>query len=357
MGWGLTRAKTQIMHYDSIDTSIIANVAEFPDSIVTRTATMFRMSRQSVLKRVRRLIGTGVLEAEGNTNARRYSLRRVQDVFAYEISSTSAEDIIWQNDVAPLLTTLPKHVLAICQYGLTEMVNNVLDHSASERMRVEVELTAASCDLRIMDFGVGIFHKIATELGLEDERHSILELAKGKLTMDPTRHSGEGIFFTSRMADSFSILSRSLYFRHDAGFGDWLIEDAKNPIEGTHVRFSVSVSSRRTVKGVFDEFSTDGEDYRFSKTRVPVSLAQYGDGNLVSRSQAKRVLARCDKFAEVFLDFNGVSTIGQAFADEIFCVFAFAHPNIELTWINASDDVRHMIERAKSRLRERMLST
>src|SRR5882762_5697831 len=58
---------------------------------------------------------------------------------------------------------------------------------------------------------VAIFRKIATALGLANEAHAILELTKGKLTTDRQRHSGEGIFFTSRMFDWFGILSHNLY--------------------------------------------------------------------------------------------------------------------------------------------------
>ena len=44
------------------------------------------------------------------------------------------------------------------------------------------------------DFGIGIFNKIQQGMNLLDERHAVLELTKGKLTTDPARHSGEGIF-------------------------------------------------------------------------------------------------------------------------------------------------------------------
>jgi len=60
------------------------------------------------------------------------------------------------------------------------------------------------------------------------------------------------------------------------------------------------------------------------------------------------MLARVDRFKSVLLDFNGVQSIGQAFADEVFRVFANSHSEIKLTEINASDEVRKMIARARS---------
>lgn len=81
---------------------------------------------------------------------------------------------------------------------------------------------------------------------------------------------------------------------------------------------------------------------------MPVRLAQYGDDLLISRSQAKRLLVRVDRFRTVIFDFEGVSAIGQAFADEIFRVFRSQHPDIDLYATNASTDVQDMINRAQA---------
>jgi hypothetical protein len=43
-----------------------------------------------------------------------------------------------------------------------------------------------------------------------------LEKHRVELTTDPDRHSGQGIFFTSRMLDGLSILSHGAYFSHAA---------------------------------------------------------------------------------------------------------------------------------------------
>ena len=103
----------------------------------------------------------------------------------------------------------------------------------------------------------------------------------------------------------------------------------------------------RTAKKIFDKF-TSGDDYGFTKTVVPVRLAQYGDDKLVSRSQAKRLLSRIDRFRTVLFDFQGVDTIGLAFADEVFRVFASKHPQIELIPIKANSAVKRVIHRAQN---------
>jgi hypothetical protein len=67
----------------------------------------------------------------------------------------------------------------------------------------------------------------------------------------------------------------------------------------------------------------------------------------LSRSQAKRVLARVDRFPEVLLDFQGVQDIGPAFADEIFRVFRNAHPDINIRASRANYRVNRMITAAR----------
>jgi hypothetical protein len=143
------------------------------------------------------------------------------------------------------------------------------------------------------------------------------------------------------MFDQFSITSGSVSFSHQAKAPeDWILEaEARG---GTTVRMELGNHTARSINKVFKQF-TSGDDFGFTKTVVPVQLAQYGDDNLVSRSQAKRLITRFEKFRTVVLDFKGVVLIGQAFADEVFRVFALAHPEVELIPLNANKEVRRMI--------------
>ena len=77
-------------------------------------------------------------------------------------------------------------------------------------------------------------------------------------------------------------------------------------------------------------------------------LAQYGEEQLISRSQAKRLIARFDRFKKVVLNFDGVQDIGQAFADEIFRVYANQHPDVELIPENMTKQIEGMWLRAVS---------
>ena len=227
------------------------------------------------------------------------------------------------------------------------MLNNVVDHSEGTEVSLRIIYTLNRITMSVRDNGVGIFVKIQSALGLDDPRHAILELAKGKLTTDPERHTGEGIFFTSRIFDDFCIASDTLYFTHANAGNDWLLEeDAPEEEGGTFVTMHIDPRSPRRISEVFDTFASQDEAYGFTKTIVPVRLAKYGDENLVSRSQAKRLLTRFDRFQEVILDFKDVETIGQAFADEVFRVFRKHNPHIKLLWVNTNAHVEKVIIRA-----------
>ncbi|MEO7067656.1 MAG: DUF4325 domain-containing protein [Rhodanobacter sp.] len=248
-----------------------------------------------------------------------------------------------------MLRGLPANLVDIAHHGLTEMVNNAIDHSEGRHLQVTARRDTERVTLWVIDDGIGIFRKIARALDLPDKRLALLELAKGKFTTDPRRHTGEGVFFTSRMFDNFQIVSGDLVFDHDGAEEDDLLYDREVPRvrRGTTVVMMISLLSERTVKQVFDEFSSGPDDYDFAKTVVPVRLAKVGDENLVSRSQAKRLMQRVDRFRCVVLDFDAVNMIGQAFADEVFRVFANDHPQVELVAIHAMPEVQQMIRRAE----------
>jgi hypothetical protein len=58
-------------------------------------------------------------------------------------------------------------------------------------------------------------------------------------------------------------------------------------------------------KDVFDQYSS-GDNYDFSKMVAPLGLAKLGEEKLISRSQAKRTLARVERFKAVAFDFAGL---------------------------------------------------
>lgn len=337
---------------------ILHQVVFYPRRIVSETCQHFGITRQSVSRHIARLCQEGLLVKWGKATRKNYALA-TPHTWSKEVDLRQTDEgREWSQWAAPALAkrVVNPNVLEICQHGFTEMLNNAIDHSESGSAELSLALTASTIQMSVRDHGVGIFRKIAREMDLPDEREAVIELSKGKLTTDSARHSGEGIFFTSRMFDSFTIDSCGLYFDHTPK-DDWLIEvdaPSKGPgrSQGTLVTMSIFRDSLRSVQEVFDRFATAEAEFAFARTHVPLSLAQYGTELLISRSQARRVLARFDRFEEVILDFKNVPRIGQAFADEIFRVHMLAHPDAKILVVNAVQAVRRMIARAKGALGE-----
>ncbi len=330
---------------EEIRSFILANVDRHPTDIAALARDQFAVSRQAVNVHLHALEADGQLISEGRTRGIRY--RRAERLVTLATTGLQEHDV-YREHVQPVLVGLPDNVENICAYGVTEMVNNAIDHSGSATVTIGTKRTASRVDIRIKDEGIGIFRKIQKACQLEDVRHAVFELTKGKLTTDPTRHTGEGIFFTSRMVEVFTILSFDLFLRHGRSGNDWLLQD-KEPSErfsGTSVGLQVDPNSTHTAKEVFDQYAVEQDDFAFNKTHVVVELAKEGEKSFVSRSQAKRIVARLDKFKEVVLDFTEVEDIGPAFADEIFRVFTTQYPGTHLIPVSMNEQVTKMVRRA-----------
>lgn len=322
------------------------------ESLATHVATKFGISRQAANEHLKSLVSQGLLVAEGRTRTRRYKLATTAAVeFRYSISDGLAEDAVWRQDIAPFFTGLSKNVLDIWNYAFTEMFNNAIDHSSGNNIAVTIARSAIDTEMRVQDDGIGIFRKIQAAFHLPDEKQAIFELSKGKLTTDVVNHSGQGIFFTSRMVNAFDILSGGVYFSHEIGREtDWMMDLDSSSDAGTAVLLRVDNNTARTIKKVYDQYSVEGS-YGFNKTTVPVRLAKYGTDQLVSRSQAKRVLMRVEQFSQVIFDFTDVEMIGQAFADQIFRVFALEHPSVDLRIVHANVEITGLINATRKAAR------
>ena len=325
---------------------ILRNVGEHPDSIVALAVEKFGLSRASIHRYIVRLQERKLLTAKGKTRARRYTLKNLEnEAFTIDVYPGLAEHHIWTFRILPHLEGIPKNILGICKYGFTEMLNNVVDHSASKKCLVGFRRNYANIEFIVRDYGIGIFKKIQQDFELADAREALLELSKGKLTSDKARHSGEGIYFTSRMFDRFQLSSGNiLYDRNRQEDDEWLVEteDRESFPEGTRVYLRISTGIKWSIQDVFEKYT--GNRIGFRQTHVPVKLGLYPNDDLVSRSQAKRILSRFENFSEVLLDFDGVSHIGQPFADEIFRVFTLNHPDIDVIAVRTNTRVRKMIE-------------
>lgn len=240
-----------------------------------------------------------------------------------------------------IFKNLPHHVASILDYAFQELLNNAIEHSQTETIKVTMERDDNDIVFDIRDFGIGIFNNIMQKKHLATRLEAIQDLLKGKQTTAPDSHSGEGIFFTSKVAKIFTIKSETKKLIFDNILEDIFIRSVKN-CRGTHVHFVVHKNGKVNLEDVFAKY-TDSS-YQFSKTRVTVNLYQLGP-DLISRSQARRISNGLDKFKSVILDFDKVDTVGQGFADEIFRVWQRKHPHIRIQPVHTNENVEFMIRR------------
>ncbi len=329
--------------------AILKYLARRPASSGRDLAQRLEITRQALNLHLRELIRAGRVLKSGSTRGARYSLAgkrlpsaalrlalRLPDVDEAVVYDRFALSLNLQAQLRP-------NVEAIVRYAFTEMLNNAVEHSRSQRGVVRVRLTPAAAAFEVVDRGIGIFHSIRSKFDLEDERAALLELVKGRTTTMRERHAGEGIFFTSRVADRFRLRSHRIGVEWNRARADVFVSQERF-LPGTRVEFLVERARRRRLEDVFNQFAPAQYDFRFERTEVLVKLLE---AEYVSRSEARRLLANLDKFREVALDFKDVKSIGQGFADEVFRVFAAAHPDTRVVAQNANPVVDAMIRHAR----------
>lgn len=313
----------------------------------TEVAKMLGISRQAVNKYLKRMIQEGLVVKQGVTRGAFFKLaekdKDILKVFKKSyILKNIQEDMVFQEADAclNLRKNLRGNVFEIFNYVFTEILNNAIEHSFSKKCNIEINLLEYDVKFCIRDFGVGVFQSVSQKFGFPDEITAATTIIKGKITTLPERHTGEGIFFSSKSGDLMKFRSHKLNLIFDNIKDDIFIEE-KRFIKGTEVVFQIGRYSRRNLGKIFDKFSPGEFKYKFERTQVKVKIYTR---ECISRSEAKRLLFGLDRFKEIILDFKGVNKIGQGFADEIFRVFALKNPDISIKVENISPVLRKMIE-------------
>src|SRR3989344_4156324 len=318
-------------------------------------AVFLGVSRQYASRVLREMTVGGLIVKIGSTRSARYTLPQFMDEIGINKSfkRLKNKDLKEYEILADLVVGFPAYKQApengqsIISYAFSEMLNNAIEHSASKDIEVQIIDDDRNLKFIVNDFGVGVFRNVIKKRHLRNEFEAMQELLKGKTTTAPQAHSGEGIFFTSKVADRFVLESFVHRLVVDNLVNDVFFEEQKPSKAGTRVIFLISKKSRRHLIDIFRQYETDPEKHAFDKTEIRVRL--YTMGNVyISRSQARRILAGLNKFQSVVFDFNRVPTVGQAFADEIFRVFRNSHPKIMLEAVNMNEGVKFMVERAQN---------
>ena len=320
----------------------------------------FGVSRQYVSKLISKLVEEKKLIKIGSTRSAIYTteeyLQKNPDLtptkYSKILTNRDLEEYKIFNDIKynfiPL-SKLSENIKSIFEYAFSEMLNNAIEHSESKKIKFIVSLDKNTLSFVVDDFGIGAFRNIMKKRKLNSEVEAIQDLLKGKTTTAPKLHSGEGIFFTSKIGDEFVLDSYGHQFIANNKIKDIFIKKVKGQKQGTKVIFRININDKHHLNDIFRKYTNTGKDsdYGFDKTEIRVRLYVMG-GIHISRSQARRVLSGLEKFKTIIMDYDRVPTIGQAFADEVYRVFKNKKPDIEVQNINMNEAVKFMVERAKN---------
>lgn len=326
-----------------IQTYILEKISQKAPSISKTVAETFGVNASTVHAYMNELIEEQVIR-----KVKRGEYELVTNEYVYDLSRENGD---LDSDTYAYDVCLSKHieqygsnVKNIWAYVLSEMINNVMDHSLAMNARIIIEQDYVKTSVMLFDDGVGIFNKIKEYFNLSSIEEAISELFKGKLTTDAENHSGEGIFFSSKLMDNFFIASSGKIFTNNKYDDSRILDMALVNTQGTCVFMELSNFSHKEAREVFDEYAN--VDGRFVKTRIP--LKNIFDASPVSRSQAKRVCNRLDNFKEVIVDFDGISWMGQGFAHQLFVVYANSHTDIVITPVNMNEDITKMYNHVRN---------
>jgi len=336
---------------------IILNLAKTKEKI--RTADVLRevkdrYSRGYISLIINSLVKEGKLIKGGKTAGAFYVLPENEKLIQSEIiykktflrEGLEEHQVLDEINQTRIYLTLKDNIRSIFNYAFSEMLNNAIEHSQSERVSIDVFKSNKNLVFFIDDQGVGVFKNIMQKKKLDSELEAIQDLLKGKTTTAPQFHSGEGIFFTSKIAGLFILESFKLRLMIDNEIKDVFVDKESKKGKGTKVMFSIPLDSSMHLVDVFKKYQTNQDTMAFDKTEVKIKLFTMGTVH-VSRSQARRVLQGLSKFKTILMDFDKVPVIGQGFADEIFRVYKSRHPEINIMPINMNEAVEFMIKRVE----------
>ncbi len=297
------------------------------------------VSRQTAHAVLSRLVAERVAEAaEAGRGAHYVSVGSRS--FRWDVRGLE-EHWVWSDlDEESILGDLQGSARSVLQYAVSEMVNNVIDHSGSNTLTVRVGVLDDDLTVSIEDVGIGALEKIREAKDFESHFDALGQLPKGKLTTDPERHTGDGIFFTSKVVDRFILAANGIEWTVDNVKGDVAV-GVPRTMRGTTIGLTHATTSHRTIESVFEAYTTG---FDFDTTRTVVKLFEHGD-TFVSRSEARRITEGLEQFRIVVVDFTGIDRVGQGFVDELFRVWASGHGAVTLEPVNMNPAVEFMVHR------------
>lgn len=241
---------------EAIQRYLLEKIEEGAPNLIKLVCDTFDITQNTVHTYLKQLLQDNVIQ-----RLKRGTYVLVTQEAAYHFARSKGEieeeQRIYDENLRSHFLQLPQNVKNIWDYILSEMINNVIDHSAAENLDIRVSQNYLATQIFIMDNGVGIFKKICDHFHMHSLDEAICELFKGKLTTDPQNHSGEGIFFSSRLADRFMIYSDGKIFSTDK-YEDDLLAGVPVNITGTLVAIKLSNMTNKQPHGDIQPILSSG---------------------------------------------------------------------------------------------------
>ena len=343
---------------ESIKQYMLEKIRMGDKQYLQKTMENFQVSSTTVKRYIQECLDADILNYCSESDIK-YQLWQSVTKISFSLESNLFEDQIFYEKIEPLLQGNSRESLRIWGYTFMEIMNNAIEHSEGKQISCVVKRDYLYTEISILDDGIGIFQNVQKYLEKRMGRSIsfqdvFIELFKGKLTTNEENHSGEGIFFTSKILNEFAILSSNAIFSQGIYDRQKLIQShlvvyyTRLQKIGTMVVMKLENNTTRKIEEVFNMYAPIEEG--FVRTCIPIKeVCPYGQP--IARSQARRILYRLEEFKYVEFDFTGVDFMGQGFADEVFRVFQNKHPELELIPINACETVMGMVKHVRHNLK------
>ena len=146
-----------------INMYILEKIEQGTESLSASVAEAFDISTNTVHSYLRRLQEQNIIVKE-----KRGEYKLVTNVISYNLKRSEghldSETYAFDNCFEQHIKDLPENVYRIWEYAFSEMINNVVDHSAAESLAIQIEQSYLYTKVFIIDNGVGIFNKIKEHL-------------------------------------------------------------------------------------------------------------------------------------------------------------------------------------------------
>ena len=332
---------------DQIKKFILDNLTLHQRDIIHTAVRKFGISRQAILRHMNTLIADKQIIAHGKTRDRIYELRpQVNFSKTIDIDSVFLPKVFIKDHILPHLSSLSKNVHEICEFSISAILNNIVDHADANSLYYKLYLTHKDVHIIISDNGKGMFGHIQSLLKLKNTQIAAVEVAKGHVTTDPDHHSGDELNTVIHLFDKVTIdaSGKSLTFINETQ--DWLIDHSTQQ-QGTRIHLQIKSDSRRTCQEIF-QVLFNGEH---RSVRIPINLLKVpGDELVNSREQAQSILRNISDLKTIEFDFNNIDLIGPAFADELVRKTKAKNQVADIKWINSNEMVDVLMSRALTRL-------